>query len=476
MTQKIRFAGNIVILGYGSVGRCILPAIPRHFDLPMERIGVVADHDYDARFIPWRDQGVRYVKDSLNAANLEAKLNQLVKDGDLLINLTAGVDALKIMAWCQAHNVLYIDTSLEPWAGVYQDSRLANHTRTHYEAHKQARAMAAKWPKNSATAIVTHGANPGMVNHFVKVALLKIAENMGLQLAKPQNRAEWAHLAHQTGTKVIHIAERDTQRANQAKDPDEFVNSWSVMAFWGESLYPAEMGWGTHEKKLPPRGYRLSDGSGNGLYIDRPGGETLVHSWVPKGGSIYGMVISHSESITISDYLTKFDDKGQAIYRPTVHYAYCPTSDAIISLREMAMRGWQPPPPDKVRILGNEIVDGIDELGVLLLGHGRNAAWYGSQLSIHEARKIIPGQNATSLQVCAGVMSACVYAAQNPRLGYCEPDDLPHEEILAIAAPYLGPLAYQESDWTPLKHRTKLFPDPEIDTSDPWQFTNFLVR
>jgi homospermidine synthase len=43
----------------------------------------------------------------------------------------------------------------------------------------------------------------------------------------------------------------------------------------------------------------------------------------------------------------------------------------------------------------NEIVDGIDELGVLLYGHKNNAYWYGSQLSIEETRKLAPYQNAT---------------------------------------------------------------------------------
>ena len=37
----------------------------------------------------------------------------------------------------------------------------------------------------------------------------------------------------------------------------------------------------------------------------------------------------------------------------------------------------------------NEIVTGIDELGVLLYGHGRNAYWYGSQLSIEETRRAL---------------------------------------------------------------------------------------
>ena len=51
----------------------------------------------------------------------------------------------------------------------------------------------------------------------------------------------------------------------------------------------------------------------------------------------------------------------------------------------------------------DEITDGRDELGVLLLGHGLNGWWTGSQLDIHESRKLVPGQNATTLQVAAAV-------------------------------------------------------------------------
>jgi homospermidine synthase len=32
----------------------------------------------------------------------------------------------------------------------------------------------------------------------------------------------------------------------------------------------------------------------------------------------------------------------------------------------------------------DELVDGVDELGVLLYGHGKNAYWYGSRLSLEK--------------------------------------------------------------------------------------------
>ena len=72
--------------------------------------------------------------------------------------------------------------------------------------------------------------------------------------------------------------------------------------------------------------------------------------------------------------------------------------------------------------------------------------------------------------------AAAVFAARNPKMGYCEPERLPHDEILRIAAPYLGPVVSVPTDWNPLVNRTKMFPEPYLDRDDPWQFANFLIQ
>ena len=56
------------------------------------------------------------------------------------------------------------------------------------------------------------------------------------------------------GVKVIHCSERDTQITDQPKQVDEFVNTWSIEGLREEGITTAEMGWGTHEKQLPPAG------------------------------------------------------------------------------------------------------------------------------------------------------------------------------------------------------------------------------
>ena len=47
----------------------------------------------------------------------------------------------------------------------------------------------------------------------------------------------------------------------------------------------------------------------------------------------------------------------------------------------------------------DDIVSGMDELGVLLMGHSQGAYWFGSRLSIGVARRLAPHNNATTLQV-----------------------------------------------------------------------------
>ena len=121
------------------------------------------------------------------------------------------------------------------------------------------------------------------------------------------------------------------------------------------------------------------------------------------------------------------------------------------------------------------IASGMDELGVLLYGHGRNAYWYGSQLSIEETRSLAPYQNATGLQVTAAVLAGMVWAIRHPQEGVVEADQLDHDEILEIALPYLGPMVGAYTDWTPIAGRGDLFPE-DIDRDDPWQFRNVIVR
>ncbi len=402
----------------------------------------------------------------------------------MLIDLAWNIDCAALLQWCHDHGVLYINTSVELW-DPYENSRGAPPQKmTLYWRHMNLRRMIAKWKTPGATAVLEHGANPGLISHFVKQGLLDIAKRSLAdkkftgrkaetvqQLARDQKFNE---LAWQLGVKVIHCSERDTQITNVPKQVNEFVNTWSVEGFREEGTTTAEMGWGTHEKELPALAFQHKDGPRNQICLARMGINTWVVSWVPDY-CIQGMVVRHGEAFTISDRLTVWKN-GRAVYRPTVHYAYCPADVAIASLNELRGYNYQLQP--KARILNDEVTSGSDILGALLMGHPYSSWWTGSDLSIEESRRLVPHQNATTMQVAISVIAAVMWMIENPDRGVVVPDDLPHEYILKIAKPYLGRWISKASNWTPLQVRADAFngyDKPDLDRKDPWQFKNFLV-
>ena len=142
MIEKVTFAGRVLMLGYGSVGQCVLPVILRHFAMDPARITVIEDADHEAQFAPFRALGMRHERTRLTPDNLASVLDAHAGPGDLVLNLTAGVEAIAIMDWCQRAGALYVDTSLEPWAEKYEDAALPPWARTHYDSHEVTRARA----------------------------------------------------------------------------------------------------------------------------------------------------------------------------------------------------------------------------------------------------------------------------------------------------------------------------------------------
>ena len=461
------FKGNLVMIGCGSIGQGVLPLMLRHIDLDPAKVTIITA-DEDGRAVA-DEYGLRYVNDPLTPDNYRDRLTPMLRKGDFVVNLSVDVSSVALVELCRDLGALYIDTCIEPWPGGYTDPALSPSLRTNYALREQMLALKVDGP--APTALVTHGANPGLVSHFVKQALLNIAADTGVA-ADPVTRDDWATLAATLGVKVIHVAERDTQVSNLPKAAGEFVNTWSIDGFVGEGCQPAELGWGSHEKELPPDGRRHEFGRDSAIYLMRPGASQRVRTWAPKAGAFHGFLITHSESISISDYYTVKSVDGAVTYRPTVHYAYHPCDDAVVSLHELAGRSWEMQP--RQRLMRDEVVDGIDELGVLLAGHAKGAYWYGSQLSIEEARSLAPHNNATSLQVTPTVLAGMIWAMKNPMAGVVEPEEIDFRFVLDICRPYLGPVVGQYTDWTPLDRRGQLFPE-DIDTSDPWQFKNIRV-
>ncbi len=467
--KEVRFDGKIVMIGCGSVGQGVLPLLLRHIDISKEQI-VIVTSDKRGRDVA-EEYGIEFHIEPLKKDNYLSVLKKYVSRGDFIVNLSVDVSTIDLIAYGAKVGAMYLDTVIEPWEGGYTDSAIPEAKRTNYALREAALSLRKQYGQNAPTAVLTHGANPGLVSHFVKKALLHIAEDVGYQWEKPKTRSEWAILAREIGIKVIHIAERDTQISNPRKRNGEFVNTWSVDGFTGEGSQPSELGWGSHEKHFPHDGRRFDFGCRSAIYLGRPGASTRVRSWVPLAGSQDAFLITHGESISIADYLTIGSGECPA-YRPTVHYAYHPCDDAVLSVHEFEGNNFEL--QKEKRVIADEVISGVDELGVLLMGHKKGTYWYGSRLSVEEARRLAPHNSATALQVAIGVLAGVIWAMKNPTCGIMEPDEMPHDEILRIAKPYLGKVFGEYADWTPLEGRSRLFPE-DIDATDPWQFKNFRM-
>ncbi len=480
----MEFGKKVLIIGYGSVSKCTLPILLKHIKIPYKNITVIDFADKRRELLSWTKKGVNYFQEKITPINIYRVLAKYVSPGGLIIDLAWNIDCRDILSWCHDNKVLYINTSVEEWDPYANIDRKTPYEKSLYFRHMGLSQIISKW-ENGTTAVVDHGANPGLISHFTKKGILDIAARVVREkdtskqdrkiLDRFMRDEKFAELAMKIGIKVIHVSERDTQITNRPKEVDEFVGTWSIEGLREEGIAPAEMGWGTHEKELPAYAYIPDYGPKNQIFLTQMGMNTWVRSWIPNQ-EIVGMVIRHGEAFTISDKLTVWKT-GRPVYRPTVHYAYMTCHETLSSLHELRCRNYELQP--KCRIMSDEITAGEDILGALLMGHRYNSWWMGSILSIAESRRLVPHQNATTMQVAIGVVSATMWMIENPNKSFCVPDDLPHDYILKISEPYLGNLVSEASDWTPFKNYQIFFkdnPNSYLDKKNPWAFKNFLFK
>ncbi|MEQ1876227.1 MAG: saccharopine dehydrogenase NADP-binding domain-containing protein, partial [Bdellovibrionia bacterium] len=198
--------GPIVLIGFGSIGKGVLPLIERHFKFDKSRVVVIDPIDRDRKLLD--ERGIRFIKSAVTADNYKELLRPLLKNGSgqgFCVNLSVDTSSLDIMNFCRDLGVFYIDTVVEPWAGFYFDKSKGASARSNYALRETILEERRKTP-GGITAVSCCGANPGMVSWFVKQALVNLATDLKMKFEVPKTREEWAKLMQKTGVKGIHIA------------------------------------------------------------------------------------------------------------------------------------------------------------------------------------------------------------------------------------------------------------------------------
>src|SRR4051794_31364762 len=329
------------MIGFGSIGKGTLPLIERHIAFDRSKLVVIAPNDKDRKLLDERQ--VRFLQLAITRENYREVLTPLLTAGPgrgMVVNLSVDTSSVDLMELAKDLAAFYIDTVVEPWPGLYMDSTRSLSARSNYALREGVLDLRRRRP-GGVTAVSCCGANPGMVSWMVKQALVDIAKDLNIAYDEPATREDWARLMRHVGVQGIHIAERDTQRARDPKPRGTFVNTWSVEGFVAEGLQPSELGWGTHEKALPPGGRRHEFGSDAAIYLNRPGAGTRVRSWTPAAQARQGGRIRHTGSTSSADYFRRREDGKVGLGQPC-HYAYRPCDDGVLSLHEMAGAQWKP--------------------------------------------------------------------------------------------------------------------------------------
>lgn len=511
--QKV--SRRILVLGYGSVGRCVLPLLQELLlgNLAPQSITVIDRVIPPPTILSWlNSSNITFEQKCIKEDSYEALLSNYLSAGDLLIDLLHSVSTEALVRWCHKNRVLYVNTTADVWFPSDTRNNLFDiYPFDFYEWHEKLievqYQLRLQCETKGATAIVEHGANPGLVSHCVKRGLQDMAhhvlhngmivdETRRQHVADALNKKDHARLSYLLGVKTIHISERDSQATTVPRKQNEVVNTWSTASLCEECICYAEFAWGTHEDEVPqgalihdqftqrwpPQRICLPRKSMNVWvslakyysFINTSCKSLKVRSWVPSG-PILGMAASHPESFSIAAYLTiPEEDSKKLLYQPSVYFVYLPCDSAICSLHEWRMQNY--PLLDAQRIMCDDIVFGAEELGVLLLGGQEIAAWWtGSVLDIDETRRLVHGQSATTLQVAISAVAAVIYALRHPEEGVCFPEQIDTEQILDIAMPYLGTWVSRPVDCSITQTRHRMNGENK-DCNSEWQFGAFLAN
>ena len=413
---------KLVFLGMGGVGRTMLEMLPMS-QIPkkyIRNIVIIEPKDLSSEdtIKDLRNLGFTITIECIevNALNINMLLNKYVEHNDIVIDVSYNIAFQPILEHCFTISAMYINTSMEPFPAENEHIlEKESYPRTLHYLHNVANNIESrflKYNKSLPTVVVTHGMNPGLITHFVRLGLDKITKlilsltkkykvkSVQLSMLKSAyKKSNYALISYLLGLETIHCSERDTQVSTILRKSNEFMNTWGPYSFYAEGVDPIQIGLGTHEninKYITLNGKRYSfelpdaPGPKNQVYSHIRGIDVTFESYVPitnssgkmisgRDGRINGMAIPHSENDTTNRYLslytvdksyilcnTKDIPKAKLLYRPSNYYVYSPCKAAQDSINEVRKRNYKMLETQHA-LRGFEIKTGEDAVGALLI-------------------------------------------------------------------------------------------------------------
>ncbi|MCX5687516.1 MAG: saccharopine dehydrogenase NADP-binding domain-containing protein, partial [Candidatus Omnitrophica bacterium] len=160
----MKFKNKVLMIGYGSVGRCALPLLLKHIDIPYKNITVIDFADKRSELSSWIKKGVKYFQERITPINIARTLSRHLSPGGLLVDLAWNIDSVSMINWCHDNKVLYANTSVEEWDPYANIDKKTPFEKSLYYKQMEIWKTISKWnnDQKATTAILDHGANPGL--------------------------------------------------------------------------------------------------------------------------------------------------------------------------------------------------------------------------------------------------------------------------------------------------------------------------
>ena len=190
-------------MGYGAVAQCTLPIFVKAHRAARRTSRSWTSRTAREVLKPWTARACASSATGSRRRTWARCWASTWRPGDLLIDLAWNIDCCELLQWCHDRGVLYVNTSVEVWDPYAGADDKHPTERTLYWRHMNIRRMKAGWNEPGPTAVLEHGANPGLISHLTKQGLIDIGERLlddkqGRRARTPRRSGSWSTTARST--------------------------------------------------------------------------------------------------------------------------------------------------------------------------------------------------------------------------------------------------------------------------------------
>ena len=458
----LRFNGKIVQFGFGAVGKSFFENVKKEIKFNENNYIVITRNE--SEFAPYINMGgltSNFFICEIDKNNFKDIFSKFLSGGDLLIDFADSVGTRDICMWCCENNIMYINTGEadwpENWYSIFNENILKNKLKEKYKNDLR---------YNNHPIVLQHGNNPGLVSHFVKLAIEYIINTQYKKnklLKKLLKENKFNEIAKILDIKMIHVNDIDNQKINENYSEGKLINTWCIDSFFFELLSEATQNLGTHEQIDTKDNYKLLDLENGFLEYSQLAVDTLCKTYYPCG-YFEGHLVPHEETITIAKSLEVNNNNNKVIYRPSVMFIYLPCEvackyfaeskidfnddlDLEYDTTKSVIRGYNYPLSSRI-VYKENITEGTEYVGVLLMGSNFDPVWVGNRINLsylYKNKNNAYWQTPTITPVAMSALAAVCFMIKNKdKRGIYFPDDIvDYKYIIKIAEKYISKTIYK---------------------------------